>query len=220
MKVFRISVMVVASGLGLCIWAAATAQDFSRGRPPSVSASTSARVAAQPASGSDFGGGLVALSVRGSNQPKLLEKARFQDIHGRRFLVGKEAKALFSFPVGTPVHVAWDAVETFYVFENVAQYEQAMRQALEQAQGTVSNVLGDFFPGAKCTVNSGPGFAGPTTNVDSFVAPTEIVPTTELRRPYYPAPTPPIAGSPNEEPHVASGPPPTRIYSRTDAGSR
>jgi hypothetical protein len=180
MKRSRVSAVCVAAALGLCIWAGATAQEFSRNRgvitngyvvQPAVPAA--ARSMTQPNSAADFNGKLVALSVRGGNQPRLLEKARFEEIHGRRFLVGQEAKATFSFPLGRPAHIAWDAVEAFYVFDNAAQYEEAMRQALEQAQGTVSEVLGNFFPGAKCTVNGGPGFTMPITTDGSFTIPAQ-----------------------------------------------
>ena len=175
----RVIAVVVAAGFGLCIWAAARAQEFSRGRPVPhngygyPAAPVAARATAQPAAGADFNGKLVAFSVRGGSQPRLLEKVRFQEIHGRRFLVGQEAKATFSFPLGTPAHIAWDAVDAFYVFDSAAQYEEAMRQALEQAQGTVSQVLGDFFPGAKCTVNGGPGFMSQLTTDGSFTIPAQ-----------------------------------------------
>src|SRR5215469_12205363 len=145
--------IVAAVGFGISIWAGATAQDYSRRQLVTAAVPPATRTVQQPNPGPDFNGKLVMFSVRGGNQPKLLEQVSFQELYGRRFLVGREVAATFSFPLGAPVHIAWDAVDAFYVFDNIKQYEEAMRQALEQAQGTVSQVLGDFFPGAKCTIN-------------------------------------------------------------------
>jgi hypothetical protein len=177
MKRSRLIAGVVAIGLGLGIWAAATAQDYSRSRTATATGYAAAPAPARSAtqSGPEFNGKLVVLSTRGANQPKILEKAQFEDIHGRRFVVGQEVKATFSFPLGRQAHIAWDAVEAFYVFDNVAQYEAAMRQALEQAQGTVSQVLCDFFPGANCTIN-GPGFSSSATTSSSYPIPVRLAP--------------------------------------------
>lgn len=176
----RIVAVFTAGGFGICIWAVATAQEFSRN--PRVNPSgyaahpvgqATGRSVPQSTGRGDFNGKLVALTVRGSNQPKLLDKPQFQEIHGRRFLVGQEAKAAFSFPIGTPAHIAWDAVEAFYVFDSVDQYEGAMRQALRQAQGNLGQMLTEFFPGEQCSINGGPGFGNPITTDGSYFVPAQ-----------------------------------------------
>jgi hypothetical protein len=93
----------------------------------------------------EFDGKLVVLSLQGSTQPSLLEHPRFKKIHGRAFVVGKEAKATFSTPRGIEAHVAWDNVTAFYVFDDVEQYEATVRTAIHDAQGAVHEAVEGFF---------------------------------------------------------------------------
>ncbi|HVX13264.1 MAG TPA: hypothetical protein VHC22_18920 [Pirellulales bacterium] len=157
MKRFRISAILVTAGLGLGIWAVATAQEYPRRRPdvvnPARPAVPAAAKGAPPPNGSpDFNGRFVAVSIGEGNQPKVLAKVHFQEIHGRRFLVGEEASSTFSVAVGAPIHVAWDSVTAFYVFDSLTQYEQAMRKALEQAQGAFGQMFGGLFQGSGQTI--------------------------------------------------------------------
>lgn len=127
-----------------------------------------------------FGGKLVAVSLSGAKQPKLLEQARFVEIKGRTFLVGKEARAMFSFPLGTDAHVAWDAVESFYLFDNVEQYESALRSALQSVQGSMDDMFGEILPGANVSgvhVNSPFGEAQPAPRYQEF--PADALPTSQ-----------------------------------------
>jgi hypothetical protein len=93
----------------------------------------------------DFDGKLIALSLQGSTQPKLLENARFAKIRGRVFIVGKEAKVELSVPIGVEAHVAWDNVTAFYLFDDLEQYEAEVRAAIREAQGTVNEAFEEFF---------------------------------------------------------------------------
>lgn len=104
---------------------------------PTLAAST-----AQPA----FDGKLIAISLRGSQQPKLLEQARFVEIKGRTFLVGKGVRATLSFPIGANANVAWDAIDAFYVFDSVEQYETALHETLQRAGDSIETVLDGVFP--------------------------------------------------------------------------
>lgn len=117
-----------------------TAQPASEKPSPPRSVSPATATAAAPA----FEGKLIAVSVRGEKQGKLLEQARFVEIKGRTFLVGKEAKATMSFPMGTDAHVAWDAVDAFYVFDSVEQYELALQKALQGVGDSMDAVHLEF----------------------------------------------------------------------------
>jgi len=99
----------------------------------------------QPKEELDFDGKLVVLSLQGSTQPSLLEHPRFEKMHGRVFVVGKEVKATFSVPSGVEAHVAWDNVTAFYVFDDVEQYEAALQTAIHEAQGAVNQAVEGFF---------------------------------------------------------------------------
>ncbi|HVC92248.1 MAG TPA: hypothetical protein VND64_01090 [Pirellulales bacterium] len=169
--------VITCIALGICAFGAAPAQEQGGktrlARESRPSDTTRARTnnpraqstAPDSAAGRAFDGKLVALTLHGATQPKLLDHTRFEEIHGRAFLVGKEAKATFSFPLGDEAHVAWDAVEAFYLFDDVEQYESAVRNALESVQGTVNGVIGEFFPGAKVSgVNIGPTEGYPSGN--------------------------------------------------------
>jgi hypothetical protein len=180
--------------LGVCAFNGAPAQESTRrqvttgeARPKSANGARPAKAEAGPerASVPDegvFDGKLVALSLRGSTQPRLLERATFEQVHGRTFVVGKEVKATFSFPMGTQAHVAWDSVDSFYLFENTEEYEAAVRSALQGVQGTVDGVIGEFFPGAKV---SGVNIACPPKYIDPN-APSPNMPTFDTPVPFNP----------------------------------
>lgn len=127
-----------------------TAQPASERPSPPRSVSPATATAAAPA----FEGKLIAVSVRGEKQGKLLEQARFVEIKGRTFLVGKEAKATMSFPMGTDAHVAWDAVDAFYVFDSVEQYELALQKALQGVGDSMGMMLEGVFSGGQETGDS------------------------------------------------------------------
>jgi hypothetical protein len=192
--------ILVTAGLALGIWAAATAQEYPRRRPdvanPVRPAAAVAPKGAPLSNGApDFNGRFVVVSVAQGNQPRVLAKVHFQEIYGRRFLVGEEVRSSFSVAIGAPVHIAWDSVTTFYVFDSMAQYEQAMRQALEQAQGAIGQMFGGLFQGATQTVPFEIGAAGP--NMEPYYAPgpqtissPTIVPVPASNQPTFAEPTP------------------------------
>ena len=139
--------------LGACVLAGAPAHEAGRRAPSSVArprAANPANAKTTPARSAHaapaFDGKLVALTLRGSQQPKLLEQARFVEIKGRTFLVRKEVRAALSFPLGANANVAWDAVDAFYIFDSVEQYEAALHEALQGVGDSIGTVLEGVFP--------------------------------------------------------------------------
>lgn len=109
--------------------------------PGRMSDSRSRSVSRSHAEAEAFDGKLIVASLASDKPPMLLEQARFEEFQGRIFLVGKQVKATFSVPMKAESHVAWDSVQAFCLFENVAQYEAAMRNALEGVQDTMSSLF-------------------------------------------------------------------------------
>lgn len=146
--------LAAATVLGACVMARAPAREAGRRAPSSAArprAANSANAKTTPArpdpAAPAFDGKLVAVTLPGSQQPKLLEQARFVEFKGRMFLVGKEVRAALSFPLGANANVAWDAVDAFYVFDNVEQYEEALHEALRGVGDGIGTVLEGAFPG-------------------------------------------------------------------------
>ena len=64
-----------------------------------------------------------------------LESPRFEEQHGRLFLVGSSASAdptTGTWHRGTTVHVSWASVTHYLVYESVESYRQAMGQFYAQ----------------------------------------------------------------------------------------
>lgn len=95
------------------------------------------RVSAKTAA---FDGKVISLVLHGAPAPRLLSEARFDEIGGRTFLVGKETEPSFDIPSDGDVHVAWDSVEVFYLFESIEQYQEGLQRAMEQIEGAVGTV--------------------------------------------------------------------------------
>ena len=89
-----------------------------------------------------FKGKLIAVSLA-ADQPstsvvdRLWEQVRFEALHGRTFLVGRE--------IGTTVesYVDWDSVEGFCVFDSRAQYDKFLRGSIGRALDRISPLLGE-----------------------------------------------------------------------------
>jgi hypothetical protein len=87
-----------------------------------------------------FDGKIVALAIRGASSRKLLAEARFDEVGGRTFLVGREVRSISNIPATVDAHLAWDTVDAFYVFESVEQYEAARNSAMGEVRGAVSRM--------------------------------------------------------------------------------
>jgi hypothetical protein len=118
-----------------------------------------------PANAEDqaFDGKLLVVTIAGAKQPTLLERAKFEQIHGRKFIVGEEVKATLSSrnmpsphllgispspPLDGKAHLAWDSVKAFHVLDNVEQYEAAVADALGELRSSV-DFTGDSSPSSQ-----------------------------------------------------------------------
>ncbi len=86
-------------------------------------------------SSQDFTGKVLIIGrARTSSGVAYLEKAEFQTIRGRLFLVGTVAYPEFARMRGVKMGVAWDSVELISVFDNL----EGMKKALEESNKEVT----------------------------------------------------------------------------------
>lgn len=131
-------ILLMAASLGLvtlavCALQRAPAQEEGQGTVPDGGHHERAENSAAAA----FDGRIVALAIHGASSPKLLAEARFEEVGGRTFLVGREVKSMSNIPVNVDAHLAWNSVDAFYLFDSVEQYETALNRALEEAHTNV-----------------------------------------------------------------------------------
>lgn len=123
-----------------------------RALPGQQPSSALAQQTGRGAAAGDFTDKFVAITLRGGDKTTFLQSPRFEEIQGRRFLVGAQVRTGRHFPLGDePYHVAWDAVDAFMVFDDVKQYEESLARGFRQAQGAMNDTIHDFFsrPGAR-----------------------------------------------------------------------